>query len=508
MKQHKRTRKLYAFLRQHRHELIDVELQRELEKAYRSTGAGREPNPPSMMVLATIMQAYEGVSDARAVQLSALDKSWQMVLGNLGSDDPAFSQGALFEFREKLITNDLDKRILERTAKVARSTKGFDARKLPKTLRIAVDSSPLEGAGRVEDTINLIAHAARKVVDCSAKLLQVEFEEVCRRAGIPLLLETSVKKALDRDWSDPEQKAEAVDRLARQVLSLERWVDEHLSDEVNRPPLETLLAVLDQLITQDLEPDPDGHGFRIVDGVAQDRRISVEDGEMRHGRKTKSQRIDGYKRHAARDLDKDAIVACAVTPANRPEHEALPALKADIEEQNLKIGEAHFDRAYMGSPVVQQILGAGGDVVCKPWEATNGGLFAKKDFDFDLRAKTVTCPAGVTIEMVFGKPAKFPAQACDECCLREQCTTAGSGTGRTVAIAENEPLQHRLRKLAKTRVGRELFRQRVPIEHSLAHIGQRQGRRARYRGTRKNEFDLRRVCAIQNLEIAQRKEAA
>jgi hypothetical protein len=43
------------------------------------------------------------------------------------------------------------------------------------------------------------------------------------------------------------------------------------------------------------------------------------------------------------------------------------------------------------------------------------------------------------------------------------------------------------------------------VEHRLAHIGSRQGPRARYRGARKNTFDLRRVAAIQNLETYQRK---
>jgi len=40
---------------------------------------------------------------------------------------------------------------------------------------------------------------------------------------------------------------------------------------------------------------------------------------MRHGRKSSSKRFNGYKRHIAADLDTDLIVACAVTPANRPE---------------------------------------------------------------------------------------------------------------------------------------------------------------------------------------------
>ena len=73
-------------------------------------------------------------------------------------------------------------------------------------------------------------------------------------------------------------------------------------------------------------------------------------------------------------------------------------------------------------------------------------------------------------------------------------------TGRTVSMAEDEALQQRLRKLVGTPKGRQQIRQRVGIEHRLAHVAQRQGRRARYFGTRANLFDLRRCSAIQNLE--------
>jgi hypothetical protein len=40
--------------------------------------------------------------------------------------------------------------------------------------------SPLEGAGRVEDTLNLLAHAARNLVECAADLLHWTPERVCR----------------------------------------------------------------------------------------------------------------------------------------------------------------------------------------------------------------------------------------------------------------------------------------------------------------------------------------
>lgn len=507
LKRCRNRRKLFAFLREHRHEIFDEAAQEELEGMYRNSGAGKDPIAPAQMAMALILQGYLGVSDGDAVELTIVDLRWQMVLGRLGATEPAFSQGALFGFPERLIANDMDRRLLERTARIARTSKGFDAKKLPKTLRIAIDSSPLEGAGRVEDTINLIGHAARNVARCVAELLDVEFETLCKKAGIPLLLEKSVKKALDRDWSDEALKAEAIDILARQVLSLERWVDKNLPDEVNQPPLDTLLRVLRELMGQDLEPDPDGKGFHVPDGVAKDRRISVEDAEMRHGRKSKSKRIDGYKRHVATDLDSQAILACEITPANRPEVEALPGLKYDIGAQSIRFREVHIDRGYISSPVVDEIEDDGGEVICKPWKARNGELFTKEDFLLNLRSKTITCPAGNTVAFDYGQSVEFAASDCDRCRLRQTCTTARRGKGRTVNIAENERLQKRMRELSQTKSGRQKFRERVPVEHRLAHIGQRQGRRARYLGRRKNLYDLRRAAVIQNLETAQRKAA-
>jgi hypothetical protein len=508
LKRCKKNRRLFAFLREHRHEIFDEACQSELEAMYRDSGAGKEALCPALMAMALIVQGYLGISDAEAVELTVVDLRWQMVLDRTGESKPAFSQGALFAFRERLIAHDMDRRLLERTAEIARRSGGFDAKKLPKTLRIALDASALSGAGRVEDTINLIGHAARKVVECAAALIEREYETVCRQAGIPLLLSSSVKKALDCDWSDGREKAGAVDRLAQQVLSLERWLERHLVEEVHRPPLGDALGVLRELMDQDLEPDPEGSGKRIVQGVAEDRRISVEDGQMRHGRKSKSRRIDGYKRHVATDLDSQAILACAITPANQPEREALGELKADIDAQGIYFSEAQVDRGYMGSAVIEQIAAQGAEIICKPWKQDNGEFFSKADFTLDLRAKTITCPGGECMPIVLGETVMFPASACDACPLRGQCTTAAEGKGRSVHIAEDEARQKKLRAMAKTKSGRQRFRERVPVEHRLAHIGQRQGPQARYIGTRKNLYDLRRAGLIQNLETAQRNETA
>jgi hypothetical protein len=505
----RKGRKLFAFLRDHRSELFDDAFQAELESMYRDTGAGKDATPPGLLAMALLLQGYDQVSDFEAVELTVVDLRWQMVLDRLGSNEAAFAQDTLRAFRERLIRTDMDRRLLERTVELARRTKAFDWRKLPKDLRVAIDSSPLEGAGRVEDTINLLGHAARNVVRCAADLLGWPFEKVAMAAGIPVLLESSVKKALDVEWSDPDQKAQALNMLALQIESLEVWLRQKLPEEIKKPPLKEHVETLVQIRAQDLEPDPSGGGkTRIREGVAPERRVSIEDPDMRHGRKSKSKLFNGYKRHVALDLDTNLILAGALLPANRPEGEAAPALKADIDRMKRRIGEAHLDRGYIASPIVDEVLAAGGEVICKPWVPRNGKRFTKADFKINMRAMTITCPAGEVESIDLGADVEFNADACDRCPLRAKCTGAALGTGRSVTIADNERLQHRLRKLVATPRGRQRLRERIPVEHSLAHIARRQGRRARYRGTRKNLFDLRRTAAVQNLETIGRRLAA
>jgi len=52
-----------------------------------------------------------------------------------------------------------------------------------------------------------------------------------------------------------------------------------------------------------------------------------------------------------------------------------------------------------------------------------------------------------------------------------------------------------------TPAGRAKLRERVAVEHSLSHIGRWQGDQARYIGTRKNLFDLRRTAVVHNLHV-------
>lgn len=68
-----KSRKLFVFLREHRHELFDDAFQAELEGMYRQTGQGETPQPPALMCMGLLLQAYLQTSDAEAVRLSASD---------------------------------------------------------------------------------------------------------------------------------------------------------------------------------------------------------------------------------------------------------------------------------------------------------------------------------------------------------------------------------------------------------------------------------------------------
>jgi hypothetical protein len=63
------------------------------------------------------------------------------------------------------------------------------------SLRIALDSSPLWGAARVEDTYNLLGHALRKALSIIAESSQDSLENVALNFGADIIAKTSLKAA-------------------------------------------------------------------------------------------------------------------------------------------------------------------------------------------------------------------------------------------------------------------------------------------------------------------------
>jgi len=492
MQRLRRRQSFYVFLREIRAELFDEAFEAELERAYERPG-GDKSLPPAMLAMVTLLQAYDQLSDADAVVEAEFDARWQLVLGCLGAKQAPFSQGVLSQFRERMVAHDLDRKLLERTVRLAKETGKFGWQRV----KYILDSSPLLGAGRVEDTWNLIGRALSTVVDCAAKCLGVPRQRVLDDARLTLLSGPSLKTALDIDWDDEGQKRSALQRLLGEVESLQAWVAQHASEEARKPPLQTALAALQRVLAQDLEPDPGGGGLVIRRGVAKDRMPSLGDKEMRHGRKSKSKRFNGFKRHIV--TAGSLILGAIVLPANQPEHEAAGPLLDEAEQHGAADGVL-IDRGYLASPRVMQLRCEGKQVLCKPWPSRNHGLFTKEDFGINLNAGELTCPAGAKANISEALLARFDAANCATCGLRASCTPAKLGRGRSVTIHPQEEFLIELRKLRQTSEGRAQLRERVQVEHKLARLGSIQGDRSRYKGARKNTLDARRCAAVANLQ--------
>src|SRR5262249_24018764 len=101
--------KLCVFLRQIRHELFDAAFQAELAQLDRASPRGQPPVPPAQLALATILQAYTGVSDDEVIEALLMDRRWQLVLDSLDGEQAPFGKATLVRFRAALIAQGLDR---------------------------------------------------------------------------------------------------------------------------------------------------------------------------------------------------------------------------------------------------------------------------------------------------------------------------------------------------------------------------------------------------------------
>ncbi|KAB8315836.1 IS1182 family transposase [Tolypothrix campylonemoides VB511288] len=488
--------KLFIFLRHNRHHLFDEEFQAELTIMFKDSTVGYCPVSPAQLALALILQAYTGVSDDEVIEALVMDRRWQLVLDCHDCQKPPFSKGTLVNFRQAMIEFGVDHRLIERTVEIAKERGGFGS----SNLRAALDSSPLWGAARVEDTYNLLGHALRKAVRLMAQACEQTIAEIAQETQIDnVVTETSLKAALDLNWDDPTERSYALEVILSALNNIESHVEKKTANQQLSPVVETL-QVARQIQSQDVTIDSQGQPI-LNKGVAKHRRISIEDSQMRHGRKSRSQRFNGYKRHVLRDLDMGIVRAVGITAANVPESEVTEAIDSDLKAQNVKMVELHIDRAYLPSHWVKQ-RSQDLTIFCKAWPVRNGDRFTKTDFVLDWEHSLIRCPNNVTIPFEQGKTVHFPASECHVCPIYERCTT--SARGRSISIHPDEAFMQELRQRQDTESGRAKLRERSQVEHTLAHLGQWQGDRARYLGARKNLFDLRRVAVIHNLHVIAR----
>jgi hypothetical protein len=242
--------------------------------------------------------------------------------------------------------------------------------------------------------------------------------------------------------------------------------------------------------------------------VAPDRVISHADPEMRHGRKSVSRRFDGHKLDVMVDEASELVLGVDVRAGNAGDGEGAAPLLADVQTvEGIEVKTLLGDMAYSDGDVRQAVEETGATMVAKVPPVTNGGRFPKTDFDIDLLAGRVTCPAGQTTTDARpgkdhkGRPAtvfRFAADTCAVCPLRHQCTTSGSG--RTVVVGRHHERIEAARAAQSEPDTKALLRRRSKVERKIDHLQDLGMRKARYRGRRKTLLQALLAATVANIK--------
>jgi Transposase DDE domain/Transposase domain (DUF772) len=488
----------FALLAEHGDRIVRDE---DFAECY-SPGMGRPSIPPSLLAKVMLLQHRTGASDEQAMECVAWDLRWKVALG-LPVDHRGWHATSLTKYRARLLLHGKERLALESTLRLA-----AELGMLEGTAEQIIDSTPMLGAAATQDTVRLIRHGVRKLIDAVAT--------VDVKAG-GLLAD-----GLEFDYSRPNEKPDArwreraerermltrVAQDAERALSAVEQADGLLDDE----RVKAAHGLLRELIGQDFEIDDDGVP-RLYCGTRQGRIISTVDPEMRHGRKSNAQLFDGYKiSAAATNASEPLIIAVDVCPAGETDGPQAKRL-IDSQPPEQRPDRILGDTAYGNGPVRAELAEREVEVLAPvPEGKIEEGILGKRDFAIDLDAGTVRCPAGhvvpVSVSKTGFRQASFPSRSCGSCPLKQHCCPGKSR--RQIRIIEHEELLQAARQALRDPVAAEHLRRTRPrIERLLGLLAHRYGaRKSRYIGSAKARLQAAWAAALVNLNPIARHLAA
>jgi transposase len=455
---------------------------------------GRPSIPPSTLAKILLLAYRCGLSDRQAMEAVRFDLRWKVALG-LPLDHEGFHPTSLVRFRARLLLHGKERVVFERSLALAREL-GL----LEEAVEQVVDSTPMLGAAATQDTVTLVRSGVRKLLDA------VGDEEAGAAARLARNLEFEYarpRQKPDCEWRSKPAREALLTRVAQDAERALRAVEAESALAAAEPVAEAA-RLLRELVGQDFELDEDEIP-RLRCGTAKERILSVHDPEMRHGRKSRAQRFDGYKLHAAAAAEAPLLTAIEVSPGCDYDGKLASAL-IDQQPPQLRPQRLLGDSAYGDSDTRQRLEQRQVEVLAPaPEPHAPPGRFGKRDFRIDLSAGTVTCPAGQVARISERRQrsgeriAQFPRRSCRPCPLAPRCVSADGR--RKITIARREDLLQAGREALKDPPTRERLRRTRPlIERLLSLLVHRyHARKSRYRGRRKACFQATWTAVLVNL---------
>jgi len=231
---------------------------------------------------------------------------------------------------------------------------------------------------------------------------------------------------------------------------------------------------------------------------------------MRHGRKSRSGKFNGYKNHILKDVDSDIITNIDVSTGNCPDGDiAEPLINEAKEEFGVTTRSLTGDGAYGSGKIRKKMDGKEIELISKAPPLKDTGKLNKEEFDIDVKEERAVCPEGKVAKECYksedaeGEVSKtfvFSKEVCSACPRKDECTNA-KNTGRTIRVSPYEEYLQKAREKQKTKEFQEIYNERrPPVERKISELIRHGLRKTRYKGKRKSRLQALFTAAGINLK--------
>lgn len=485
-------------------------------------GPGRPGLSPAQLMVVTVLQFAEDMTDRQAADAVRGRIDWKYCLG-LQMTDSGFDFSVLSGFRDRLTGGDAGRLPLELL--LARLK---EAGLVLPGMRQRTDSAHVLARIRVLNRLELAGEAVRAALEELARaepgwlsgVIGASWQETYGRRICELRL--------------PKGK-EARARLAGQFARDGYWLLEQAAGP-GAPPgaagLPALRALRVILVQQFYRCDgPDGREVRMREdgehGLPPGRAklLSPCDTDARWAEK-KNTAWGGYKAHYSETVPGPAlddpvtgmpaypsIVTCAETTcAAVPDVTMVPVIHQHLDQAGLAPGEHAADSGYASADLLVTARKQGITMISPllpdpSWQARENGCTASS-FAIDWDNRTATCPHGTASTGWSPGTAKgadvivvrFPARACQPCPARDKCTRSPSGRQLTLRPRQIHEAVTAARAEQETSHWQARYASRAGVEGLMRQATHVTGiRRARYLGLAKTALEHNIAAAALNL---------
>jgi transposase len=477
---------------------------------------GRPGIEPVVMAGVTLLQFMEKLPDRQAAEMVRMHLGWKHAL-NLEVGYEGFHSTSLVNFRGRLVESEAGRLV-------------FDA------ILQALEEAGLikrRGTQRLDSThvLGCVSRMGRlEVVRESIRLFLQSADSLAASSLLPQwnpLLDRYVHCQIQWHRASVQTLKEKFLEAGEDMLALIKWARQH---KPIRSDDRTLL--LERVFLEQYELSSGSPQRRRQEGSGVVKNPHDPDAQWAAKDQQKKKQWVGYKVQVSETVDPEAepkkkgdpteqfLTEATTTEAIGSDVQGRRDLEQQQEEHGLGVADSlYVDGAYVNAGALaeadEQDRELMGPAPASP-KRKGKDLFPVEKFEVDVAARTAVCPAGHSsrqcsslTDALTGKVQyRFEwGSLCDDCKLKERCTSARNGR-RAIVVGEHHDHLQRRRKEMEAEGFAKAMHPRNGIEGTISEFTRGGGRRTRYRGLAKTALANYFLAAAINVKRWIRLEAA